>query len=96
MSLSLTKLDNITLDIITILNSISFMSDIASTSGGYIVTWCTFYFYKVGEIDHFFTDSGDQLEQSNRDQFHYHRTVFSSHSGLHHHSKYFLDFGPPS
>jgi hypothetical protein len=47
--------------------------------GGYIVNLCDFYFYKLsGKLTAFFAASGVQLAESNRGQFHYRRTAFSS------------------
>ncbi len=45
----------------------------------YIVNLCAFYSYKIiGKLTSF-ESSGVQLAQSTSGQFHYHRSVFSSH-----------------
>ena len=55
------------------------MSPITSTSGRLHSEFVRLLFLQAHrETDHFFADSGVQLPYSNRDQFHYLRTVFSS------------------
>ena len=47
--------------------------------GGYTVNLCFFYFYKlIGKLTCFSADSGVQLPEYHRDQFHYHRAAVSS------------------
>ena len=53
------------------------MRAIASTSGGDIVKRLLFL-QTHRETDRFFSASGVQLVQTNRDQFHFHRSVFCS------------------
>jgi hypothetical protein len=78
MRLSLTKLENIALTIITILRMLSVLCLLVRPET-YIVTVCDFYFFEVHrETDRFFAVSGVQFAQPDRGQFHYHRTVFSS------------------
>jgi hypothetical protein len=61
-------------------NSISFMSDITSTSGSlHSELVCLLFLQTHRETDHFLPTSGVQLPSSDRDQFHYHRTTVSSH-----------------
>ena len=60
-------------------NAISFMSAIPSTSGRLRSEFVRLLFLQGHrETDRFFATSGVQLAQHYRDQFHYHRTVFSS------------------
>ncbi len=60
-------------------NVISFMTDISSTSGRIHSEFVRLLFLQAHrETDHFFASSGAQVVQSNRDQFHYLRAVFSS------------------
>jgi hypothetical protein len=40
---------------------------------------CLLFLQAHRETDRFFAASGVQLKESDRDQFHYHRKVFSSH-----------------
>jgi hypothetical protein len=47
------------------------MTAITGTSGGYIVTLCVFYFYKlIGKLTAFFAASGVELTEHDRDHFH--------------------------
>jgi hypothetical protein len=60
--------------------AISFVSTISSTSGCLHSEFVSFLFVQAHrETDLFFTPSGVQLPQTNRDQFHYRRAAFSSH-----------------
>ena len=60
-------------------NSISFMTDIAGTSGSLHSALVRLLFLQAyRETDRFFAASGVQLAQSECDQFHYKSTVFSS------------------
>jgi hypothetical protein len=56
-------------------NTISFMSDVSSTSGclhSELVLWCVFYSYRlIGKLTAFLQIPGVQIEQSDRGQFHY-------------------------
>jgi hypothetical protein len=57
----------------------SFMPTVPSTSGRLHSEFvCLLFLQSHRETDHFFGVSGVHLTQSNRDQFHYHHTVFSS------------------
>jgi len=61
-------------------NVVSFMTVIASTSGCLHSEFVYLLFLQTHrETDRFFTVSGVQFPESNRDQFHYRRVVFSSH-----------------
>jgi hypothetical protein len=77
MRLSLTKLENIALTIITILRMLSDLYLLVRPEG-YIVTVCLLFLQVHRETDRFFAVSGVQFAQPDRGQFHYHRTVFSS------------------
>ena len=61
-------------------NSISFIPPIPSSSGSLHSEFvCILFLQTHRETDHFFEVSGVHLPEPDRDQFHYHRTVFSSH-----------------
>ena len=70
MRLSLTKLENITLIIITIpLPIFPLYLILLVCLGGYTVNLCDFYFYKLMDnLTSFFTVSGVHLAQHHRDQ----------------------------
>ncbi len=80
MRLSLTKLDNISLTIITILRVLSPVCLLFLVRpGGCIVTLCSFYFYQIiGKLTSSFSSSEVQFAQHDCDQFQYHRVVFFS------------------
>ena len=60
-------------------NAISFMSGIPRTSGRLHCEFVLLLFLQDHrETDRFFADSGVQLAQHHRDQFHYHRATVSS------------------
>ena len=61
-------------------NVISFLSTIASTYGRLHGEFVRLLFLQDHrETDRFFAASGVHLAQTDRDQFHFHRTAFSSH-----------------
>jgi hypothetical protein len=80
MKMSLTRLENIALTMITIPLTLSPLSLLLVVRpGDDMVTLCTFYFTTSSEnCDRFFTVSGVQLAQSNCVQFHFRRAAFSS------------------
>jgi hypothetical protein len=60
-------------------NTVSFMPDIASTSGSLHSEFVRFLFLQAHrETDRFFAASGVQLAQTDRGQFHFRRAAFSS------------------
>ena len=60
-------------------NTVSFMSDIPSTSGRLHSEFVRLLFFQVHrETDRFFAVSGVQLAQHDRDQFHFRRVAFST------------------
>ncbi len=86
LCLSLTKLDNIVQTIIIgplTLSPLAFMPSISSTSGSQY-SECVFLLFlqTYRETDRFFPNSGIQLPQHDRDQFHYRHVVFSGVSQL--------------
>ncbi len=80
MSLLLTKYDHTVQTIIIVPLTLSpFMSVIVCTSGRlHSEPVCLLFLQVHRETDRFFADSGVQLAQLDRDQFHYHRVAFSS------------------
>ncbi len=78
--LTMTKLENITLIIITIPLMWSPLCLLWIVRlGGYTVNLLVFYFYKlIGKLTTSFAPSGVQIAQHHRGQFHYRRTTFSS------------------
>jgi hypothetical protein len=59
-------------------NTVSFMSAIASTSGRLHNEFVSLLFLQAHrETDRFFAASAVQLAETDRDQFHFHRSVFS-------------------
>jgi hypothetical protein len=82
MRLPLTKFDRIVLTNIIVALTLSPLCLLFLVRlGVYILNGCAFYSYRLigkPETDRFFADSGVQLAQSDRDQFHYHHTVLFS------------------
>ena len=79
MRLLLTELENITLIIITIPLTLSPLELLFLVRlGGYTEFVRLLFLQAHRETDRFFTNSGVQIAQHHRDQFHYHRTVVSS------------------
>ncbi len=80
MRLSLTKLGNIVMIIITIPLTLSPLCLVLiERLRGYTVNMCDFYFYKlIGKLTVFLWGSGVPIAEHDRVQFHFHRTTFSS------------------
>ena len=79
MRLLLTKLEDISLTIITILRMLSPLSLLLPVRpGGYIVTLRLLFLQAHWETGRYFAASGVQLAQHDHGQFHYRRAAFSS------------------